>query len=194
MQSAVTFGWWFPRKSQHSNKEISLVFLANNAQSSKLRRKLSSWKKTFENVGISALLSHEESHWYSRYWINCCPLSKERGSNWRITGSSVVLPRSKQFTARTKWVWENQNDRSQDDLCLRGTKGSWREQLWSKLSGDLSGNPRISQDRNRSRLFCDESKFINVFSTGADEWACCARVVINRISTNTDGCWHWLFL
>lgn len=107
MQSAVTFGWWFPRKSQHSNKEISLVFLANNAQSSKLRRKLSSWKKTFENVGISALLSHEESHWYSRYWINCCPLSKERGSNWRITGSSVVLPRSKQFTARTKWVRES---------------------------------------------------------------------------------------
>lgn len=61
MQSAVTFGWWFPWKSQHSNKEISLVFLANNAQSSKLRRKFSSLKKTFENVGISALLSHEEA-------------------------------------------------------------------------------------------------------------------------------------
>ena len=102
MQSAVTFGWWFPWKSQHSNKEISLVFLASNAQSSKLRRKLSSSKKAFENVGISALLSHEESHWYSRYWINCCPLSKERGSKWRITESSVRSVK----TARTKW--ENQ--------------------------------------------------------------------------------------
>lgn len=33
----------------------------------------------------------------------------------------------------------------------------WREVLWSKLSGNWNGNPRISESHNRSRLFCDES-------------------------------------
>lgn len=76
MHSAFTCGWWFPWKSQHSIKQISSIFLANNAQSLKQRIKLSSSKKTFGNVGISALLSFEDSHWYSRN-INCCP-----PSNW----------------------------------------------------------------------------------------------------------------
>lgn len=81
-----------------------------------------------------------------------------------------------------------QDDRSQNDLCLRGTKGSWREPLWSKLSSNPNGNPRISESHNRPWLFCDESINVNstCFHTGADEWACCARLVINRISTNTD--------
>ena len=77
---------------------------------------------------------------------------------------------------------DNQNDRSKNDLCLRGTKGSWREPLWSKLSSNWNGNPRILESHRRSWLFCDESINVNstCFRTGADDWACCARLVINR--------------
>ena len=52
---------------------MSSIFLANNSQSLKVRIKLSSSKKTFGNVGISALktaIAHSRN-------TNCCP-----PSNW----------------------------------------------------------------------------------------------------------------